>query len=432
MLARIGILGHVGNGNLGDEATIQAVLQNFRVKSPQTEFRAFTMNPDDTRERHGIPAFPVRRRPAAATGDADLSAAHQAAPGWRARLKQVPLLGPLLRWLRDGAALGVTLLQETAFLGSSWRRLGGLNALFVIGSGQLNDYVGGPWQYPYTLLKWTVLARLRGVRVGFVSVGAGPIATPLGRRFIRWALRLAAYRSLRDEDSRALLASLGVRGELFVTPDLAFSLDVTQTRTRPAGAIRVIGVNPLPYLDVNYWHASDATIYDRYVTNLAACVKWLADAGHEVVLFPMQLRVDPGVIADVERALAGIGGASGRVRQARVTSVADVFTLLSTLDAVVATRFHGMVAAFCSQLPAIGISYHPKAGELLTQMGQSSYGIDIERLDPDTFRATFSRLEADADRVRHDLPGRVAAARAVLAEQYDRLLAVFDRPGAAA
>ena len=58
---RVGILGHVGNENLGDEAIIAAVIQNIRRRWPDAEIRGFTLVPADTEERHGIPSFPIRR-----------------------------------------------------------------------------------------------------------------------------------------------------------------------------------------------------------------------------------------------------------------------------------------------------------------------------------------------------------------------------------
>ena len=58
---RIGVFGHVGNGNLGDEAIISVVIQNIKRRYPVAEIYGFTLKPEDTRERHKIAAFPIRR-----------------------------------------------------------------------------------------------------------------------------------------------------------------------------------------------------------------------------------------------------------------------------------------------------------------------------------------------------------------------------------
>ena len=67
---KVAVFAHIGRGNLGDEATMAAIIQNVRLRHPCAEIRAFTLNPADTHARHGVPAFPIRRLsdPSPATG----------------------------------------------------------------------------------------------------------------------------------------------------------------------------------------------------------------------------------------------------------------------------------------------------------------------------------------------------------------------------
>jgi hypothetical protein len=74
----------------------------------------------------------------------------------------------------------------------------GSEMLIVPGTGLLTDAYGLLGWGPYNLMKWTLAARLRGCRVLFVSVGAGPLYSTLGRFCMRFALALADYRSFRD------------------------------------------------------------------------------------------------------------------------------------------------------------------------------------------------------------------------------------------
>jgi polysaccharide pyruvyl transferase WcaK-like protein len=59
---RIGVLGHYGAQNLGDEAIVAAAIQNIRAMLPGAEICGFLINPEDTQARHDIRAYPVRRR----------------------------------------------------------------------------------------------------------------------------------------------------------------------------------------------------------------------------------------------------------------------------------------------------------------------------------------------------------------------------------
>src|SRR6516164_3024495 len=59
---KIGLLDHVGGGNLGDDATLDAVAGNIKRRWPNAEILAFSMNPDDTETRHGSASHPIRRK----------------------------------------------------------------------------------------------------------------------------------------------------------------------------------------------------------------------------------------------------------------------------------------------------------------------------------------------------------------------------------
>jgi len=60
--AKVGLLNHIGGGNLGDDATFDAIADNIKWRWPRVEIVAFSMNPDDTETRHGITSYPIRRR----------------------------------------------------------------------------------------------------------------------------------------------------------------------------------------------------------------------------------------------------------------------------------------------------------------------------------------------------------------------------------
>src|SRR5690606_26526826 len=106
----------------------------------------------------------------------------------------------------------------------SLQRLQGVDLLLIAGSNQFLDNFGGVWGFPYAMLKWAWLGRLVGARVAFVSIGAGPLTSPVSRFFVRLAMRAADDVSFRDQASQDL-AVCGWAGQASrVLPDLAFSL----------------------------------------------------------------------------------------------------------------------------------------------------------------------------------------------------------------
>ena len=57
---KIGLLNHVGGGNLGDAGSLDAVIQNIRLTMARRADLGFSMNPDDTERRHAIPSYAIR------------------------------------------------------------------------------------------------------------------------------------------------------------------------------------------------------------------------------------------------------------------------------------------------------------------------------------------------------------------------------------
>ena len=57
-----GFSGINGNKNLGDEAIIEAIINNLRHHLGDPEIYCFSIDPFDSAQRHGVRAFPIRYR----------------------------------------------------------------------------------------------------------------------------------------------------------------------------------------------------------------------------------------------------------------------------------------------------------------------------------------------------------------------------------
>ena len=433
---RIGVFGHVGNQNLGDEALIGAVIQNVRRRYPEAEVVGFTRRPSDTRERHGIPAFPIHRmngraRPWPAARTAVAGSGRGVGAAWeqlRSLLKRVALARWLVRAARRFGGLAVGLPAEVGFLVRAYRNLRGTDLLLVAGSGQLNDYWEGSWGIPLTLFKWALLARATGTKLALLSLGAGPLRTRVGKFFVKQTVRLAAYRSYRDDDSRRCVVALGVRGPHPVVPDLVFSLDVPLApRAAPVRQRLVVGINPMPWFDDLYYPESDPRLFGTYVQTLATFADWLVERQYTVLFFVTQLVSDPGVIDRVR----GLMRASrqltepGQVITARVGCFDELLTVLDALDLVVATRYHGTLFSMIRLKPVVSIAYQRKSLELMRDMGQAEYAIAIDELTPAGLQDRFLALEQHRGEIVASLRQQLPGVRSALDTQYDRAFAVL-------
>jgi len=311
-------------------------------------------------------------------------------------------------------------LKELPFVVASLERLRDLDLLIVGGGGQLTDDV-----YPSLLLRWSVLARLRGARLALLNVGAGPLDSPWNRLFIRCLLFLADYRAYRDERSKRLIETIGVSRPGSVFPDVVYSLPVTGA-VRHAGAVddpRVIGVNVFPRRDPRYVSDGDPEAYRAYLGTLGAFVAWLLRAGYIVLLFPTQLRADTLVIEDLKKTIRDdVQGLEHRLVEPRIATVEDLVSHVAATDLVVASRFHGILISFLLGKPVLALSDQPKMDDLVEDMGLSDYLLSLDRLDVESMIERFKSLEANREVLRARIQRRAREHRRALEGQFDSLL----------
>jgi polysaccharide pyruvyl transferase WcaK-like protein len=423
-------MGRVGNGNLGDEALVAAVVAGVRRHYPDARIYGITLDPEDTVRRHGIVAYPIERsaRRGMAGGQTpapsgDRSSAREFPPRWVAA---VPPLHWLARAVRAAWRRVAILPAEVRFLRRSYAFARGTDLLVVAGSQQLNDHWDGPWRHPFVLLKWSLLARVAGIPVAFLSMGAGPLYSRLGMWFVKLSLSLARYRSVRDEDSRTCLRAAGVAPQPPLVPDLAFGLRVQRPTTpvRPDGARRVIGINAMPAFDPARWPEHDGRVYDTYVRTLAAFADWLMVRGYRIAFFSTQLRTDPDVAREIRSLMTSSEPPGTAVPPIR--SLEDLMEVLSTLDAVVTTRYHGALLALLLGKPVVALSYHPKTQALMELVGLSRNVVDLHGLDVEQLIARFVALEQDGWRLPDAVAERISAARAAVEAQYDQVFQTVE------
>src|SRR5262245_8790866 len=217
--ARIGLYGNFGAGNLGNECTLQAVIEQILQRQPNARLLCFCTSPQDVQMRHNIAAFhseAVNRMAAASSGPL--------ARFFRIAFRRIPL--ELIHWVRSLRAVSRT------------------DMLIVAGTGIVADYMCGPLGWPYDIFKLSTLAALCRVKLVFLNVGVGPIHHPLSRWFLKRSLALAHHRSYRDKSSKQYLENIGFNTDRdSVYPDVVFGLSQSNlVSSVRAGQRRVVGL----------------------------------------------------------------------------------------------------------------------------------------------------------------------------------------------
>lgn len=422
---KIAVFAHCGNANLGDDALFAAVVQNVRLRLPNAEIIGFTYNPEDSRQRHGVVAHPIRRPAEAASTLAAQEASTRESQGagkLRRALKAIPGLAPMVRACRRFVGGVSAIPGELKFLWDSYHRLRGTELLLVAGSQQLSDHFGGPWGFPYTVFKFTLLSKFSGTKVALLSVGAGPLHSPLSRFFARRVLNMVDYRSYRDAESRQLATELGVKGSHPVLPDLVYSLQVPAPKAATAETARtVVGMNPIPFYDPRYWHIADTQRYEKYVAEFSRFADWTERNGHAIFFFATQMRSDILTNDDIHRGMKE-SNSPNVLSSNRIEGLQDLITEISRADLIVANRYHGILFSLAMSKPVLGIIYQEKGRALMAQAGQGDYVIEAKDLNAEKMIELMKSLETNAGAIREQISGRLEPLRKALRDQYDTVL----------
>jgi polysaccharide pyruvyl transferase WcaK-like protein len=393
----IALFGHFDSTNFGNESTLKAILYHLRRFHPDAEVTCICTGPEATTAAHHIHAIPISEPFVKSWAPRNLVTK-------ALRKICIGLPSEPIRWVK-------------AFL-----RLRNTDMLIIPGTGLLTDAYGLSNWGPFSLFKWSLMAKICRCKLLFVSVGAGPIHGTLGRYFVKSILSLADFRSYRDNSSKQYLLDLGFPADSDpVYPDLAFSLPEAVISQQDGGES-----NNRPIVGLGVMTASGAydvlrpsNTYTAYLDKLVTFGEWLLAREYDV-------RLLSGDVGD-EHALQEFGNRlrarssdydDARIIRQPISSVDDLLSQIAATDIVVATRFHNVLLALFCNKPVISLSFHHKCESLMSAVGLSEYCLDIKDCDADMLIEKFRALEKNADNIKPLIKQKVRGFREALDEQY--------------
>jgi polysaccharide pyruvyl transferase WcaK-like protein len=418
---QIGLLDHMGYGNLGDAATQDALIAGIRLRVPEAQIIGFSLNPADTEKRHGILSYSITHwHPGLNKSESAVGTDTSSGTGLRLKsfLKRVPVVSPSLRWIQN-------LVREILHLRRSYSKVRRLDCLAIAGGGQLCELWRGPWSHPYNVFKFSLLAKLARKKLLIVNVGAGPIESRLAKAFIKWSVQMADYVSFRDNESQALVNHLDIRRATFVFPDSAYALDAlhyvgsgTSAASRP-----VVGINPIGVCDPRIWPRQDSALYSRYLDNLAEVLVWLSRQNYEFKIFSAERSVDLYAVEDLKQRLESKLPDKDllQVCAPPLETVESLMTEMAGFDFVITSKFHGVVFSHLLAKPVVAISYHPKIDHLMQMVEHGKYCLNIESFDSTLLRKAFSELVENGPALKMKYREIVATRATSLNGQFDDL-----------
>jgi polysaccharide pyruvyl transferase WcaK-like protein len=396
---RVGLFGLLGQGNLGNDGSMEAVLAYLRDAHPDVIVDAFCSGPAVISERYAIPAAPLTWFDTSTSRGAGLSGL-----------------------ARRGLELGAGTVIDT-FRIAAWVRRH--DSVIIPGMGVLELTVPlRPWQTPYQVFVLSVSGRLLRTKIAMVSVGTNVMHHRLTRWLFVTAARLARYRSFRDALSRDAMQEMGLDvSRDVVYPDVVFSLPTDQYERPPSA---VVGVGVMDYSGKNEDRRQGDEIRSDYVAKMTRFVSWLVGNGRQVRVCTSDSADEP-VMA---RIVAGVRAthpdlAASQVISEAVPSMTELLRQTASVGTMVATRFHHTLYSLRLGRPTVAIGYAGKHLDLMTRMGMSRYYQEARSLDVDRLIEQFTELESRAPELRQLIAERNAALARQVDQQFAELSAVL-------
>ena len=276
----------------------------------------------------------------------------------------------------------------------------------IAGTGVLDDQHTRPNHLPLDVFRWSLAARLAGARLVFLAVGAGPIDHRLSRILLVPAARLAHEVSYRDQRSMDFMSSLGrdvTRDR--VVPDLVLAtVPPEANHRRPAANARRLVIGLLWQIN---WSGRPRQ-YRAYENRIVDLIMRFAAAGWEISLVngdEADAGMQQAIVSRPE--LAGL-----RVAARETHSFRDVLHVAMECDAMVASRYHNVVAAVIAGVPVISLGYGPKNIGLLEELGAREWALDIDDFSVDEVFDKSCNCDAQFGTVVPGSPERIPAGAA--------------------
>ncbi|MFD2117017.1 polysaccharide pyruvyl transferase CsaB [Paenibacillus yanchengensis] len=279
---------------------------------------------------------------------------------------------------------------ERMQLQSLFRTLRSCDGL-ISGGGSLLQDATGVKTIPYysAVIK---LAQWLGKPTFIYAQGVGPVQRGVFRPLIKHVMKKSHYISVRDDESAALLESMGVaRNRISLVADPVMVMPLPDDRgTEESEEIPEIIV-PQIGISLRSWR-SDGTDIERIKD---ALIELSDERRMHFRLLPFH-EPDDRVVS--EQVIAAIRSKLGNGSTMELVDVGNdpqqMLLEVSKLDLLVGMRLHALIYAANQLVPLMGISYDPKIDQFLGRLGLTAIG-STEQLSSEQFVRMANELLAD-------------------------------------
>jgi polysaccharide pyruvyl transferase WcaK-like protein len=392
---RVGVFGLLGSGNIGNEGSLEVVLNYIHRSHPDLTIDAMCTGATRVEACYGIEATPLHFAQRFEKANFLISTVCR-------------VLGKLLDVVRTAA----------------WVRRN--DVVIVPGMGVLEASLPLRfWQMPYALFWLCLFGRVFGTKVALVSVGASEVNQHSIRTLSNAAARFCFYVSYRDNFSREAMRQRGVdTSRHHVYPDLVFGFPVPLDSF---GDDKMVGVGIMAYFGGNEDRSRASELNALYMSTMRTFLLWLVDNEYRVRLLTGDIQADDRFVwqmrEDLYRLRPGLD--PNVVVVASISSMSELVQELSRVGSVVAARFHHVLCALMLGKPTISVGYSAKHRSVMEDFGMGSLCHSPKVADVETMIEQFKTLGSFAEEFRSTAKQLRVAKSLQVDEQFELLFSLL-------
>ncbi len=315
------ISGYYGFKNSGDDALLEAVINDIKAHKESPNITVLSANPRETAQRYRVRA-----------------------------INRLNLFSLMKHMKKAGLLIsgGGTLIQDA----TSTKSL----------------------IYYLSILRY---AMSKGAKTMLYSNGIGPLKNNVNiKRAVKVLDKVDAI-TLRDPESLRVLKEVGVKTDAIVTADPVFGIE-NFNREKGKKILNAFGITDVNkgIIGVSVRKTKDTgNVFEETVANI--CDYIIEKYNHNIVFIPMQTNKDEGISRNIMARMKN----KAYIIDKRL-SVEDTISVISATEGCIGMRLHSLIYASIANVPLMGISYDPKIKGFLDYTKQTIYS-HINDLDTD-------------------------------------------------
>lgn len=327
-MSKIAIHGFYGKGNLGDEAILKALLQEFS-KFPNIKVVVFSSAPGEVSKIHGVRSFSERRK--------------------RSLLRRI------------------------------WEIK--TSDLFILGGGGLLKDYGNDSSSLKEWLRLLQFAKKLNVKTSLCAVGVENIRYDESMKLIRDALEKVDLITVRDCKSKDVLMDIGVANEVKVVSDpavLLANINVDKIKDNLISSKVIICIR---HWFSKGFYIEKPEVNENFIRSLSIAADFLTEHYNKKIDFvPFRITSydDDRIIA--KQVVSYMKHKDKTHIYPCVPEVDEFIEMAEQSSLVIGMRLHSLILATSIGIPVIGLEYMPKVKAYMESIKQSEYSLDLETI----------------------------------------------------